>query len=71
MKKRVFFLLSCLCLGYILTTINIFNGPITPKISDAQETLIHNTLVDYMKHDDVELVVIERHKDVYKRQISH
>mgnify|MGYP000373400240 FL=1 len=44
MKKRIFFLL--LCLGYILTTMDIFNRPIAPKLSDAQETLIHDTLVD-------------------------
>lgn len=53
MKNRIFFLLSCLGLGYIFTTMDIFNGPIMPKLSDAQENLIHDTLVDYMKHDDV------------------
>lgn len=68
MKNRIFFLLSCLGLGYIFTTMDIFNGPITPKLSDAQETLIHDTLVDYMKHDDVELVVVERHKVLRKEE---
>lgn len=68
MKNRIFFLLSCLGLGYIFTTMDIFNGPITPKLSDAQETLVHDTLVDYMKHDDVELVVVERHKVLRKEE---
>lgn len=68
MKNRIFFLLLCLCLGYILTTMDIFNRPIAPKLSAAQETLIHDTLVDYMKHDDVELVVVERHKVLRKEE---
>ena len=68
MKNRIFFLLSCLGLGYIFTTMDIFNGPIMPKLSDAQENLIHDTLVDYMKHDDVELVVVECHKVVRKEE---
>ena len=67
MKKRIF-LFYCYVLGYILTTMDIFNRPIAPKLSDAQETLIHDTLVDYMKHDDVELVVVERHKVLRKEE---
>lgn len=68
MKKHIFFLLLCLCFGYILTTIDIFNDPITPKLSDTQETLIHDTLINHMKHDNVELAVVERHKVLHKEE---